>query len=152
MSAFGIDIREDSVCVFDMATTKEYALDRMVEAVYRSGLVADIETLRAAINAREALKSTGIGNGVAFPHVRIDAVRQPALSVGISHGGIDFVAADDKPVRIIVLFAMPADSNKVYLGLLAQVMVALKVPDFSERLTACKSPAEVVAVLKESSG
>jgi len=51
-----------------------------------------------------------------------------------------------------VLFAMPAESNKVYLGLLAQVMVALKVPDFSDRLAACKSPAEVVATLNESSG
>lgn len=150
MSALGIDIDESCVCIFKPKISKEEALDHLVAAVYRSGAVKDLEALRKAIHDREASMSTGIGGGVAIPHVRIDAIRQAIVGVGISHDGIAYTAVDNKPVHIIVLFAMPADANKLYLGLLAQLMVALKTPDFCERLIACRTPSDVVAVLNEA--
>jgi mannitol/fructose-specific phosphotransferase system IIA component (Ntr-type) len=152
MSAFGIDIDVRCVRVFDEATTRNQVLDRLVDGVASTGALSDVETLRTAILEREESMSTGIGGGVAIPHVRIKVVTRPVLGVGVSRKGVDFRAADNKPVHVIVLFAMPPDSNRLYLGLLAQVMVALKAPNFLERLVACGKPQEVVAVLNESAG
>lgn len=152
MSVFGIEIDERCVHIFGEGTTKEQALDRLVGAVAATGVVDNVDALRRSVRAREDIMSTGIGSGVAIPHVRIEAVRQPVVGVGLSRSGIEFQATDGQPVHIIVLFAMPPDTNKLYLGLLAQVMVALKVPNFADRLTACSSPREAVAVLNESGG
>ena len=150
MSAFGIDVDERCVRMFAKGATRDAALDSLVQAVTSTGAVDDFEALRHAVHTREEVMSTGIGDGVAIPHVRIAAVHRPVLGVGLSTDGIDFKAVDNKPVHIIVLFAMPTDSNKLYLGLLAQVMVALKVPNFVERLLECESTAEVVSVLNET--
>jgi len=152
MSAFGIDIEARCVRVFGDETIRDQALDQLVDAVASTGGISDVESLRTAIREREDSMSTGIGGGVAIPHVRIKSVTRPVIGVGISKKGVDFRAADNKPVHVIVLFAMPPDSNKLYLGLLAQVMVALKAPNFLERLIACGKPQEVVAVLNESAG
>jgi len=152
MSAFGIDVDEKSVCIFPEGTTREQALDRLVDAVASTGAIADAQLLRTALLAREEVMSTGIGGGVGIPHVRIDTVLRPVLGVGISRTGIDFRAVDNAPVNVLILFAMPPDSNKLYLGLLAQVMVALKMPNFHDRLLGSKTPADVVAVLNEAGG
>jgi len=152
MSAFGIEINRQCVCLLNNGETKEMALDHMVEAIAKTGAVADVKALRQAIYEREGVRSTGIGSGVAIPHVRIDSMRQPVLGVGISKTGIEFSSIDGKPARIIVMFAMPTDSNKLYLRLLAQVMVALKVPNFVERLTSAATEDEIVALLNESGG
>jgi len=152
MSAFGIDIDARCVRIFGEKTTRDQVLDQLVDAVGSTGGISDVESLRTAIREREDSMSTGIGGGVAIPHVRIKSVTRPVIGVGISKKGVDFRAADNKPVHVIVLFAMPPDSNKLYLGLLAQVMVALKAPNFLERLIACGKPQEVVAVLNESAG
>lgn len=152
MSAFGIEIDKKCVCLFRDGETKETALDRMVDGVAKTGAVSDVTALRVAIRERENVRSTGIGSGVAIPHVRIDSMQKPILGIGISRTGVEFSSVDGKPARIIVLFAMPTDSNRLYLRLLAQVMVALKVPNFVERLTAAETEDEVVALLNESGG
>jgi PTS system fructose-specific IIC component len=149
MSAFGIDVNVQCVRIFDGAAKKE-AIDQLVDAVATTGAVTDTEALRMALHAREGQVSTGIGGGVAIPHVRIEAVKTPVLAVGLSRSGIDFGSSDGAPVQVVVLFAMPPDTNKLYLGLLAQVMVALKVPNFYERLISCATPGEVVGILNES--
>ncbi len=149
MSAFGVEVKEGCVCVFPPGTTKQQCLDQLVNAVAKTDAVKDVEALRQAVYEREAKKSTGIGGGVGIPHVRIDSITKPILGVGVSKTGIEFDAADKKPVRVVILFAMPKDSNKLYLGLLAQVMVALKAPGFADRLIACGSPEELLAVLNE---
>ncbi|MCX5772224.1 MAG: PTS sugar transporter subunit IIA [Candidatus Hydrogenedentes bacterium] len=152
MSAFGIDIDARAVRVFDDQITRDLALDQLVDAVASTGAISEVDSLRTAIRDREESMSTGIGGGVAIPHVRIRSVIRPVVGVGVSKKGMDFRAADEKPVHVIVLFAMPPDSNKLYLGLLAQVMVALKAPNFLDRLIGCGKPQEVVAVLNESAG
>jgi len=152
MSAFGIDIDARCVRIFNDETTRDQALNQLVDAVASTGAISEVENLRTAIREREESMSTGIGGGVAIPHVRIKTVIRPVIGVGVSKHGVEFRAADNKPVYVIVLFAMPPDSSKLYLGLLAQVMVALKAPNFLERLVTCGKPQEVVAVLNESAG
>jgi PTS system fructose-specific IIC component len=149
MVAFGIDIDRARIRVFKKPISKHDALDQLVDALFASEAIPDREAFRKAVYDRESVMSTGIGQGVAIPHVRLEGVAKPAVSVGISKHGIDFDTLDNQLVYALVLFAMPAGSQKEYLGLLAQVMTALKKPGFRDRLIECETPDEVEAVLEE---
>lgn len=148
MSAFGKNITEEAICLFEPGLSKHDALERMIEAVMRTGHVNNREAFKAALFEREAIRSTGF-KGVAIPHVRIDEIGEPTVGVGVSKGGIDFESLDNEPVHIVVLFAMPSGSDKVYLGALAQVMMGLRTEGFSERLMDCETPAEVRDIITE---
>ncbi len=149
MSAFGIEVDASSVCLFNEPVSKHEALTQLAQAVAAAHDIDDSETLIKAIFEREAVMSTGIGSGVAIPHVRVDVVRMPSVGVGISRVGIDYDTLDNEPVYIIILFAMPSGSQKEYLGLLAQVMITMKTPGFTKQLQACSTPEEVAALLNE---
>jgi len=136
------------VVVLQGNPSKREALEQLVHALAaRQDLVSGADELRQAVFAREDVMSTGIGQGVAIPHVRVDAVKQPAVVIGISKEGIAFGALDNTPVHIIVLFAMPSGSQRVYLGLLAQVMLTLKMPGFCEALVSCTTPEAVLELV-----
>jgi len=149
MGAFGIAVSRDAVCIFPPDISKSEALDSLVDAVAASRPVTDVEAFRRALFEREAIMSTGIGGGIAIPHVRIDEVPRPVIGVGISKSGIDYDTLDSKPVHVVVLFAMPSGSHKEYLGLLAQVMHSLKNAAFRTRLMACSTGDEVAVVVNE---
>jgi len=150
MSVFGLEIEASAVCIYPEQVSKHDALDSLVDAIASSGIVSDIDAFRGAVHERESVMSTGIGSGVAIPHVRIDAVSRATVGVGISHGGIEFNTLDNKPVNIIVLFAMPSGSQKEYLSLLAQVMTAMKNEEFRKSLVDCTTRERVVEVLNNS--
>lgn len=149
MHRFGLPIDKAAVSILPGGASKQEALDVLVDAIAATGAIGDVEAFRRAVRERETVMSTGIGSGVAIPHVRIDAVKKATVGVGISHEGIEFNTLDNKPVHIVVLFAMPTGSQKEYLGLLAQVMTAMKVPGFRDALGACKTPDEVVGMLND---
>src|SRR5690606_5090838 len=124
---------EEAICLFEPGLSKHEALDRMIEAVMKTGHVKNRQAFQTALYEREAIRSTGF-KGITIPHVRIDEITSPTVGVGISKGGIDFESLDNEPVHIVVMFAMPSGSDKIYLGVLAQIMMALRSGGFSERL------------------
>lgn len=148
MNAFGKNISEEAVCIFEVGSSKHDVLERMIDAIEATGVVTNREAFREALFEREGIRSTGF-KGVAIPHVRIDEITEPTVGVGVSKEGIDFESLDSEPVNIVVLFAMPSGSDKEYLGFLAQVMMALRTGGFCEKLMACDTPAEVLEVLNE---
>jgi mannitol/fructose-specific phosphotransferase system IIA component (Ntr-type) len=150
MSAFGIPIDGRCVRFFPAGVSKADVLDEMVNAAAATGHVSDIEALRGAVLAREMVMSTGIGGGVAIPHVRIDGVSEPVIALGLSRDGIDFDSIDGEPVRIVVLFAMPRSANEQYLRALARTMLTLKTAGLVDQLPACTTPEQVVELLNES--
>ena len=147
MSAFGIHIPNGLICVFDPEVNKRAALDQLVKAINEAGAVEDVEALARAVHERESIMSTGIGQGIAIPHVRMEGIVEPTVAVGISADGLDFDTLDNEPVQVVVLFAMPAGSQKEYLGLLAQVMKALKDTNFRDQLTECTTREQAAAIL-----
>lgn len=148
MTAFGLEVDRDLICILEGRPNKREALDALVDALgSKTDLVTDIVELRQAVFAREEVMSTGIGQGVAIPHVRVDTVKSPAVALGICKDGIDFGTLDNEPVHIVVLFAMPAGSQRIYLGLLAQVMLALKTPGFCQELVSCETPEAVLELV-----
>ncbi|MBM3290006.1 MAG: PTS sugar transporter subunit IIA [Candidatus Hydrogenedentes bacterium] len=147
MHRFGLPIDKAGVRIFPNGMSKHEALDQLIAAIHSLGVVANLDAFAQAVRERETVMSTGIGAGVAIPHVRLDAVAKPTVGIGISHDGIEFNTLDNKPVHIVVFFAMPTGSQKEYLGLLAQVMTAMKETGFREELGACQTPDEVVRLL-----
>lgn len=147
MKKFGIDIIENQVCFLEPSVTKREALAALVAATAQNPAISDPEAFERAVFDREAVMSTGIGDGIAIPHVRIPEITSPTLGVGISKTGVDFDALDNKPVNVMVLFATPQGSDKEYLGLLAQVMLSLRNRDLFQRLLACEDPAQVCTLL-----
>ena len=147
MSAFGITIHEETVCLFENGLDKRAALLRLTESIAASGAIRGLDAFQQAVFERESIMSTGIGSGIAIPHVRADEVLRATIGVGISHEGIEYGTLDNEPVHIIVLFAMPSAAQRDYLGLLAQVMLSLRTPQLAERLVGCTSAKEVVDLL-----
>lgn len=127
--------------------TKQEALEALIAAVSNNRVVQDIDAFRKAIYERESIMSTGIGEGIAIPHVRIPEITEATLGVGIAPGGIDFQTLDNKPVHVLVLFATPAGSDKEYLRLLAKVMLSLRDRELFHALVACKTQDDVYGIL-----
>jgi fructose-specific phosphotransferase system IIA component len=147
MNAFGIDVAQDAICILPPGLTKHQVLDTLVDRLSEIGHVANPQAFRQAIHAREAVMSTGIGSGIAIPHVRIEEITQPTVGVAVSKSGIDYAALDNAPVHVVVMFAMPSGADREYLGLLAQVMMVLKEPEFLQNLLRCSTTEDVARAL-----
>jgi PTS system nitrogen regulatory IIA component len=107
----------------------------------------DIETVLQALRDREATMSTGIGNGVAIPHAKVEGLNQIIVVFARSLTGVNFQALDDAPVNLIFLIiAPPAATN--YLKLLATISALLKKKKSRTALMQAKDQAEIMAVIK----
>ncbi len=141
-------IEASQIVIIPPGASKHDALDLLIEVLGRNPVISDCEALRQAVYEREAIQSTGLGGGVAVPHVRIPEVTEATIALGIANDGVAFGALDNRPVQIIVLFATPKDAEKTYLSLLAKVMVTLRNRETFAALAACRSPEEALAILK----
>ena len=79
MNAFGIEVDKGAVRIFGSGVSKHEALESLIDAVVASDAIIDPRRFREAVHERENVMSTGIGSGVAIPHVRIDEVRRPCV-------------------------------------------------------------------------
>ncbi|HUT56601.1 MAG TPA: PTS sugar transporter subunit IIA [Phycisphaerae bacterium] len=128
--------------------TKAEALSEMVGLVAAAGPGVDRESLEAAVRHRESLMSTGIGHGLAIPHVRMAGLKRAYMAVGVSREGIaDYDSLDGKPVRIIVLIAAPQGQHELYIRLLAQVTENLKDPAPRAAIVAGEDPSRIYELL-----
>lgn len=146
-SVFGAPIAPDQICLFAPGTSKAVALMQLVAAVAAHAGVSDRELFQGAVLEREAKGSTGIGSGVAIPHVRTTAIARSVLGIGVAPGGIDYGAVDGKPVNLLVFFATPAEGNEEYLSLLRQVMIALRGTGLKQKLINCHTREDVAEAL-----
>jgi PTS system nitrogen regulatory IIA component len=96
---------------------------------------------------RERLRSTGVGSGVAIPHGRVPGLEHLSLAVGLSRPGIEFDAADGRPVHIFMALAAPQSSTGDHLKALARVAWLCNDAGFRERLLACETDSDAYALL-----
>ncbi len=125
------------------STTKDQALKELVDVMATSPLVTDPKALLDKILEREKLISTGVGIGVALPHVKIPSVRDFVIAIGRSQRGLDFQSLDDKPVHIVVMIGSNDSQSGEFLKLMAKVVLRLKDKEFRRRVLLAKSPAEI---------
>jgi PTS system nitrogen regulatory IIA component len=128
--------------------TKSAVLDELIAALEGSLEGVSREQLADAVNKREALMSTGIGLGIAVPHVRMEGVSGAFVTVGVSRMGVhDFESIDGEPVRIIVLIVAPLGRHDLYIKLLATVVGLLKESSLRSRIIEAETPAEIYKAL-----
>ena len=129
------------------ASTKVETLDELAHVLAdHAGL--DFGQLRGEIQTREELMSTGIGHGLAIPHVRMPGAARASIAVGVSAAGIsDYKSLDEKPVHIIVLIVAPQGQHETYIRLLAMVTDVLRHEELRERILQATSGEELARIM-----
>ena len=127
------------------------ALARLVRVLAKTKEVSKEKDLAKAINDRERILSTGIGQGIAIPHAKIASVSKFVAAVGVSRDGIPFDSLDGKPANIIVMIAGPEGENTEYLRILSRFTGLLKPEENRKRIMASKNADQVLAILREPS-
>lgn len=147
MQVFGIALRPETVCIFEDAAPKAEVLATLSQRLAEAGLIPDAKAFQEALSQREEIMSTGVGEGVAVPHVRLEGLTAPAMAVGISKAGVEFDTLDNAPVHIVLTIAMPKGKERGCLGALAQAMSAMKSAEVRQQLVNAASPEEALDVL-----
>jgi CPA2 family monovalent cation:H+ antiporter-2 len=129
--------------------TKEDAIRELVQAVAYSPKIHDKEELIKRVLEREQIETTGIGEGIAIPHARTDAVEGICICLGISPRGINYGSIDDKPVHILVLLAANESAHEAYLDTLACVASLFNDRKFCQDIISCTEPTKVLRLLVE---
>ena len=140
----------ESIELNGSATDKKDVLNKMVDLMAKSGKINNIETYRAGVFAREEEGTTGIGEGIAIPHCKSDAVNAPGLAAMVVKGGVEFDSLDGAPVHILFLIAAPNTKDNVHLDVLSKLSVLLMDENFTKNLMEAKSVDEFLAVIDEA--
>ena len=122
--------------------SKNEALDQMVELMAKSGKINDEEAYRSQVYAREEESTTGIGEGIAIPHGKTDAVSKPGLSAMVINDGVEFDSLDGQPAKLLFLIAAPNTKDNVHLDVLSRLSTLLMDTEFRKSLMEAKTPEE----------
>ncbi len=127
-------LKVESIDLQAEVVDKRGAVNRLVDLMEKSGCLKDKEAYKAAVLKREGEGSTGIGEGIAIPHAKTDAVVKPALASMIVRTGVDYESLDDEPAHLFFMIAAPADGADVHLEVLSRLSRMLMDDDFREAL------------------
>lgn len=126
---------------------KKATLDMAVELMAKSGKLMDVEQYRAQVYAREGESTTGIGEGIAIPHGKCDAVKTPGLAAMVIKNGVDYDSLDGEPVTLLFLIAAPNTKDNVHLDVLSKLSVMLMDENFTTSLRNAKSVEEFLQII-----
>lgn len=144
-------LREKAISVDLQARDKEGVIREMVQLLVKAGEIkpADEEKIVPVLLAREALGSTGIGQGVGIPHGKSNVVRQLVGAFGISRRGVNFDSLDGETAQIFFLLLAPEDSAGPHLKALARISRLLKDRYFRDSLKEAKEEKQVVKIIQQ---
>jgi len=134
--------------VFLDADDKKSAISQLSAILGTSDAVTEPSVLEHEMFERERIISTGIGLGVAVPHVRLKSVVSLTMALGICRTGIEYDAFDGQNVRIIIMIAAPEGAQREYLSILAKIALLLKSESIREKIVTAASPQDVYDILK----
>lgn len=144
-------ILSESHILTDMQSRRKFdAIRELAGILGKDDAIGDFKRFLANLIRREKQGSTGIGKGVAVPHVHEDSISRQVLAVGISRQGIEFNAIDGEPVHIIALLATPKRHHKQHMGLLAALSRMLQQGEVRSSLIEAPDAEKVLKIFKES--
>lgn len=126
-------LKKDCIELGVKLNSKSEAIDKLVDLHNKAGNLVNAKVYKEGILAREAGGTTAIGDGIAIPHAKSEAVKEPALAVVTVPDGVDYEAMDGKPSNLIFMIAAPNDGD-VHLEVLARLMTMLMDADFKNKL------------------
>lgn len=139
------DLLNKKVMLLDLqATTKEAAIDEMINSLVDNGVVTDFDVFKSGIMAREAQTSTGLGDGIAMPHSKNAAVKEATVLFAKSNKGVDYESFDGQPTDLFFMIAAPEGANDIHLAALAELSKYLMQDGFADRLRQVTSADEVI--------
>ena len=136
-----------SVSLTAAPTSKSEALAMAVELMVKREKISDKEAYRKQVYLREEESTTGIGEGIAIPHGKCDAVKKPGLAAMVIRNGVEFEALDDEPVTLLFLIAAPNTEDNIHLDVLSKLSVMLMDEEFTESLRNASSVEEFMDII-----
>ena len=140
-------LAKESIDLQAKVGSKAEALEHLVTLMAKSGKLADEAEYKRCVLAREEEGSTGIGEGIAIPHAKTNAVKAPGLAAMIVSEGVDFASLDDQPAKLFFLIAAPDTEDNVHLDVLSRLSTLLMDEEFTTALYAAKSPKEFLGII-----
>lgn len=141
--------RPDLVFTDLPATDRQEVLRALAGRVAEQGLVKSGEDLFQKLWEREQLGTTGIGSGIAIPHCKLPGLAHGVVAVGLTPQGVDFGAADGKPVQVLFLVVSPSGSPAEHLQILAALSRWVRADRHAEKIVALRDPAAVYDLLQD---
>ncbi|MBT8398855.1 MAG: PTS sugar transporter subunit IIA [Rhodothermia bacterium] len=140
-------LNADTVRVGLPGSTKDEVLKALLELVSNDPAVADPDTVQSDVMDREALMSTGVGQGLALPHAKTRGVTDTVAAFAVSRQPIDFGSIDDQPVQLFFLLLAPESARSQHIKVLSRISRLMNRIDVREELLAAKRPEEVLEIL-----
>ena len=132
----------------NLTTNEKFATIEHLASLASDRLV-DVEKYIEDVKKREAISTTGIGDGVAIPHAKSAFVKVPTVIVGKSSKGIEWESLDDQPVNIVFLIAVPDGEGDAHLKILQTLAISLMNDDFKEELLSLDDKEMIVTLVLE---
>ena len=136
-----------SILLNGAPASKKDALDQMIALMVKSGKIRDEEAYRQEVYRREEEGTTGIGEGIAIPHGKCDAVIKPGLAAMVIPNGVHFDSLDGQPVHLIFLIAAPNTKDNIHLDVLSKLSMLLMDEKFAENLKNAKTVDEFLEIV-----
>ena len=142
-------LRQVSIDINAQCQNKDEAIDHLVDLMDKQGNLNDKEEYKKGIYAREALFSTGIGEGIAIPHAQSDAVKQAGLAAMVVKNGVDYESLDQQPAYLFFMIAVSNTGGNEHLQILAMLSQMLMDADFKNALINASSEEEFMRIISE---
>jgi len=130
-------------------SSKQDVLKELVDVIAIAPEVTDKDDFFISIVKREKIMSTGIGIGIAVPHVKLDSVKDFVMAVGRKKEGVDFDSIDGNPVYLVIMIGANTQQRDDYLKVLAKISLLLKNHEFREKILNAASSKEILELLKD---
>lgn len=144
-------LRKDVMLLDLQATEKTAVIDEMIKNLTEHGYVTDFETFKEGILAREALTSTGLGDGIAMPHSKNAAVKEATVLFAKSNKGVDYESLDGQATDLFFMIAAPEGANDTHLAALAELSQYLMKDGFADKLRQATSADQVIELFDQAS-
>ena len=142
-------ISKKSIALNVHPSDKNEAIDMLVDLLMTAGTIKDKALVKRDILKREAQGSTGLANGLATPHAQNNSVKKPSISVITVPEGVEFNSLDNKPARLLILFAAPEKADDDSMTHMGRLAVLLMDESFKEALIKAAPPADVIRIIDE---
>lgn len=143
-------LQTESIALNSHPAQKEEAIEQAVALMAASGHLSDVSAFREAVFIREEQGTTGVGDGIAIPHGKTQAVSTPGLSAMVIPDGVDFDALDGAPVTLLFLIAAPDTKENVHLAVLSRLSTLLMDETFTQHLRQAKTVDEFLHYIDEA--
>jgi len=130
------------------SNTKDDALKELADVICTSKKIGNKELFIKKIFEREKLMSTGIGYGIAIPHIRDKSIRDFVIAFGRKRAGLEYDSIDNKPVKLIFMIGASDKQDKDYIRVLSKLVLRLKNKNFVRQLLNTKNAEEIYNLIK----